>query len=72
MQIIKRDGRKVDFDKSKIVNAISKAMTEVDGFVDEKFALEIAIKLEHECSISETELTVEQIQDRVEFLLMEK
>ena len=29
MQVLKRDGRAVDFDKSKIVTAIQKANTEV-------------------------------------------
>lgn len=31
MSVIKRDGRKVPFDATKIVNAINKAFVEVDG-----------------------------------------
>ena len=33
--ILKRDGRKVDFDKTKIVDAIKKSFIAVDGTVDE-------------------------------------
>ena len=31
IKVIKRDGRKVEFDKSKIKNAVLKAFEEVDG-----------------------------------------
>jgi transcriptional regulator NrdR family protein len=35
MNIIKRDGRKVPFDKNKIINAINRAFLEVDGQIYE-------------------------------------
>ena len=31
MKIIKRDGRKVDFDRNKIIKAVLAAFNEVDG-----------------------------------------
>jgi transcriptional regulator NrdR family protein len=31
MKVIKRDGSRVPFDKTKIINAINKAFIEVDG-----------------------------------------
>lgn len=33
--VIKRDGRKIPFDTSKIENAIKKAFSAVDGFVSD-------------------------------------
>ena len=35
-QVIKRNGKKVKFDKEKIINAIEKAFSEVDGKVVDK------------------------------------
>lgn len=66
MIVIKRDGRKVDFDKEKIVNAIMKAMNDVDEInkdVAHRIANDIS-KLESE------ELNVEDIQDTIEEKLM--
>lgn len=71
MEIIKRDGRKVIFDKQKIVNAILKAFFAVDGGVSEyaeKKANNIADFIETKSE--EKELTVEEIQDLVEHGLM--
>lgn len=71
MVVIKRDGREVEFDKRKISNAILKAITEVDGksTVDtERIAYDIADQIEG--TNKDTTLTVEQIQDMVEFQLM--
>lgn len=65
MKVIKRDGREVDFDKSKIVSAIRKAMCSVgtnETFLANKIATEIE-SLNHN-------LTVEEIQDIVEKKLM--
>ena len=71
MQYIKkRDGRIVEFNKKKIVNAILKAFEQVDGEVSE-YALEkannIANFIEKE---NDQILTVEEIQDLVENGLM--
>ena len=75
MIVIKRDGTKVPFDKQKIINAINKALIEVDGCLYEtETAEEIAEVIEAHVEgarlIGEP-LTVEDIQDRVEDLLMQ-
>ena len=71
MQYIKkRDGRVVEFNKNKIVNAILKAFQQVDGDIS-NYALDkannIANFIENE---TEQALTVEEIQDLVENGLM--
>ena len=71
MQYIKkRDGRVVEFNKNKIVNAILKAFQQVDGDIS-NYALDkannIANFIENE---TEQVLTVEEIQDLVENGLM--
>lgn len=69
MKIIKRDGRREDFNKEKIINAVSKAFKEVDGELtdtDITKAKEIARYIE---SFDKT-LSVEEIQDIVEDKLM--
>ena len=71
MEIIKRDGRKVQFNKNKIISAILKAFAEVEGTPSE-YALEKANNIANfiETKSLENELTVEQIQDYVETGLM--
>lgn len=71
MEIIKRDGRKVQFDKNKIISAILKAFAEVEGAPSE-YAYEKANNIANfiETKSLENELTVEQIQDYVETGLM--
>ena len=59
--VIKRDGTKVPFDKSKIVNAIEKAMTNTTGGVDSRVSNAIA---DYITDIPDT-MSVEQIQDVV-------
>ena len=74
MNVIKRDGREVEFDKSKIFDAIYKAMLEVDKVIPQEHmaenASEIANKLESKYSRMRRALTVEEIQDDVEKCLM--
>ena len=68
-QVIKRNGKKVKFDKEKIINAIEKAFLEVDGEVIDKShqkAKEIAGYIETQ----DKNLSVEEIQDIVEDKLM--
>lgn len=68
-QVIKRNGKKVKFDKEKIINAIEKAFLEVDGKVIDKShqkAKEIAEYIENQ----DKNLSVEEIQDIVEDKLM--
>ena len=66
MEVIKRDGRKVEFDKSKIVNAIMKAMEESD-----EVSRDVANRIANEISKMDVEqFDVEEIQDQVEEKLM--
>lgn len=65
MKVIKRDGREVEYDKSKIINAISKANAEVminDRISDEKIN-EIIAEIEN---MKKDKFSVEQIQDYIE------
>lgn len=69
--VLKRDGRKVQFNKEKIVNAILKSFVAVDGEVSEyakQKAENIANYIENETD--KKELSVEEIQDYVEHGLM--
>lgn len=75
MMIIKRNGDIVPFNKQKIIEAINKALIEVDGKLYEtETANDIADVLEAHVEgadlIGES-LSVEDIQDRVEDLLMQ-
>jgi len=70
MQYIKkRDGRIVEFNKKKIINAILKAFEQVDGEVSE-YAIEKANNIANFIAQNEQVLTVEEIQDLVENGLM--
>ena len=72
--IMKRDGRKVQFDISKIENAISRAMNAV-GDREFKIAKKLALCVEEEIdkTFSDGKMpTVEEIQDIVERVLMKK
>ncbi len=71
-QIIKRDGRKVEFDPAKIVEAIFKAGRETGEFNREeaaRLAFSVAEELERIYD-GHTTPTVEQVQDIVELVLM--
>ena len=70
MQYIKkRDGRVVEFNRNKIVNAILKAFEQLDGEVTE-YAIEKANNIANFIAQNEQVLTVEEIQDLVENGLM--
>ena len=76
LQIQKRDGTLVPFDKQKIINAINKALIEVDGkLYEDDTSHDIADEIEDEMyRIDETRPTavsVEDIQDMVEDELMQ-
>lgn len=71
MKIIKRDGTKENFDKNKIINAIYKSTINSKYGIDEKLAKNIAIKIEEKVLSSNEDISVEEIQDNVELLLME-
>jgi ribonucleoside-triphosphate reductase len=71
-QIIKRDGRTVDFDLSKITNAIYKAAEALGGKDDEValyLARQVELYLAQTCQNESP--TVEDIQDAVEKILIE-
>ena len=70
IEVTKRDGRKVKFDKSKIFNAVSKAVIEVDGEINQS-GIDLCNKIANEIEkIDIDKLSVEEIQDMVEKLLM--
>lgn len=71
MNVIKRDGRIVEFDKSKVVSAIQRAFKEVDHTITSS-AISISNKIADYIESLNTELTVEQIQDKVVNLLLDE
>ncbi len=70
MEVIKRDGRKVDFDPDKVVIAISKANRDVGGKdkISRASIQEIVEEIENK---KKQAMTVEEIQDTIERKLME-
>lgn len=73
IKVIKRDGSKVMFDITKISKAISKAFESVNKAYDESqinmLALQVSSRFDSR--IHENEISVEDIQDLVEQILME-
>ena len=67
MNVIKRDGRLIQFDKAKIADAILKAMNHTIKGLDINLAKKIAQDISD--SMKET-ISVEEIQDLVENKLM--
>ena len=72
MQVIKRDGRKVDFDKDKIREAVLKAFNEVYPNANESNVIDADSVCNEVCNSIDklNEISVEQIQDVVENILM--
>ncbi len=66
-RVLKRDGRRVDFNNQKIVAAILKAMDVTENGEDIVLAAQIAHAIS---TLEKEEMTVEEIQDVVENLLM--
>lgn len=64
MKVIKRDCTEVDFDKSKISNAILKAMKNGSGIVKPKIAEDIANEIEEECKYKD-EVNISDIESMV-------
>lgn len=71
MQVVKRNGSLVEFQREKIVDAILKAMLRTEKGIDEEIAWSIAEDIELEFEESDIIPTVESIQDRVEELLID-
>ena len=74
MLITKRDGRKVEFDETKIINAIRKAFEQTENEKWDEYAFSkatnIASFIKNKVENSDKEYDVEQIQDLVENGLM--
>ena len=71
LQIYKRNGILVPFDKQRIINAINKAFIEVDGqLYEEDTARDIADEIKYWVKQQDHVVTVEEIQDQVENYLM--
>lgn len=72
VKVVKRDGRQVDFDGSKIANAICKAYSDIYEVKEEKpFYCDVIANDIEEIARECGELTVEDIQDLVEDYLMD-
>ena len=69
MQVIKRDGRLVEFKRERIVDAISKAMSHTIEGIDLDLATKIAESVEKQFE-NQTQVSVYEIQDAVEKKLM--
>lgn len=71
LQVKKRNGILVPFDKQRIVNAINKAFIEVDGILyEEDTANDIADEIKYSVKTADHTVSVEEIQDMVEYYLM--
>ena len=70
MKVVKRDGRKVDYDSGKIVVAISQANREVGG-KDKISRSSIECITKYIENLNKTTMSVEEIQDIIERKLME-
>lgn len=71
MQVIKRDGTKVPFDKEKIVVAIEKAMNSSSGLYEAGLALQIANEIEDFAVKLDKDITIYAIEDQVYYKLLE-
>lgn len=69
-KVIKRDGRKAEFDKSKIRDAVLKAFNEVDGGITSEAKTKACEVASYINSLDINNITVEKIQDIVEEKLM--
>ena len=71
IQVIKRDGSQVLFDKQKIINAINAAFVDVDGELKDKYtATDIADNIETLLKLTTPIALVEDLQDIIEEALM--
>ncbi len=70
LKVIKRDGREVEFDKSKIRESVLKAYKEIDGEDLDVHAKDKAAEIARHVESLDKDLSVEEIQDIVENKLM--
>lgn len=71
LQVVKRDGTTVPFDRSKITLAIEKAMNSSSGVYEIGQADKIAWEIEKEARQAEKSLTIYEIEDKVYYKLIE-
>ena len=71
MKIVKRDGRKVDFDRDKIVKAVLAAFNEIDGEITPEAKRKATVITNHIESLNKKSMNVENIQDIIETMLMD-
>ena len=71
IKVVKRDGALVKYERNKIKTAIERAMAETKLGIDEVLSEELAHKIEAKVKALESPVHVEEIQDVVEFELME-
>ena len=71
MKVIKRDGRKVDFDRDKIIKAVLAAFDEVDGEITPEAKRKATVITNHIESLNKRSMNVEDIQDIIETMLMD-
>ena len=70
-KVIKRDGRKVDFDRDKIIKAVLAAFDEVDGEITPEAKRKATVITNHIESLNKKSMNVEDIQDIIETMLMD-
>lgn len=71
MVVIKRDGRKVDFDRNKIIKAVLAAFNDVDGEITPEAKRKATVITNHIESLNKISMNVEDIQDIIETMLMD-
>ena len=71
LQVIKRDGTKVPFDKNKIALAIEKAEHSSTGLYEEGLAQRIANEIEEYATKLQKDMTIYAIEDQVYYKLIE-
>lgn len=70
-KVIKRDGRKVDFDRNKIIKAVLAAFDEVDGEITPEAKRKATVITNHIEALNKRSMNVEDIQDIIETMLMD-
>lgn len=70
-KVIKRDGRKADFDRDKIIKAVLAAFDEIDGEVTPEAKRKATVITNHIESLNKKSMNVEDIQDIIETMLMD-
>ena len=71
MEVIKRQGYLVEFEPNKIKNAIEKAMAETTEGIDTEMSAKVSLRIQEMIKERDRAINVEEIQDMVEFLLMD-